>query len=179
MKMFAAVAVAMLSSIPTFAQNHASCKAFFQVLQADAGMPGLHTGLNRKQKSWWDNKGQRRYPDLCLDGSIMSGDKPRFLVIWSNSKSIGEGSLAPNEVYGQTANALRATAPTVKIYQRTYNWTSVTVVNVQYDGTLLLPAVYYLKDNFPYEVVRPGSVKVLDSALRYLSQERVFLANPH
>ena len=53
MKIFVLVALAMLASIPTLAQNQASCKAFFQVLRADAGTPGLHAGLDPRQKRWW------------------------------------------------------------------------------------------------------------------------------
>ena len=178
MKIFAVVALAMLGSIPALAQDQASCKAFFQVLRADAGTPGLRTGLDRAQKKWWESKGQKKYPGLCLNGSVMSGDKPRFLVIWSKSKSIGQASLPPNEVYGQTASALQATAPTARIYQPRWDLASVTIVNVLYDGSLLLPPVYFEADQHSW-VVLPDSPKVLDAALKYLSQERVFLSNPN
>ena len=67
------VVLATLVSFPALAQDQASCKAYFQVLQADAGMPGLHTGLNSAQKKWWDSNGQKKYPGLCLSGAIRSG----------------------------------------------------------------------------------------------------------
>ncbi len=114
MKSFVLVALAMLVSVPALAQDQASCKAFFQVLQANAGTPGLRTGLDRAQKKWWESSGQKKFPGLCLNGSVMSGDKPRYLVIWSKSKSIGQASVPPNEVYGQMASALQATRPHYK-----------------------------------------------------------------
>jgi hypothetical protein len=178
MKMLVLVALAMLGWVPSFAQNQASCKAFFQVLQAEAGSPGLRTGLDAAQKKWWEREGgQNKYPGLCLNGSVMSGDKPRYLVIWSKSQSIGQVSLPPDEVYGQTASALRATAPTARIYQPRWDLASVTIVNVLSDGSLLLPPVYYEADQHSC-VLLPDGPKVLDSALKYLSQERVFLSRP-
>ena len=143
-----------------------------------AGTPGLRIGLDPAQKKWWESKGQKKYPGLCLNGSVMSGDKPRYLVIWSKSKSIGQGSLPPNEVYGQTASALQATAPTSRIYQPRWDLASVTIVNVLSDGSLLLPPVYFEADQHSW-VLLPDSPKVLDAALKYLSQERVFLSNPN
>ena len=65
----------------------------------------------RRRKNGGTSNGQKKYPGLCLNGSVMSGDKPRYLVIWSKSNSIGQASLASNEVFGQTASALQATAP--------------------------------------------------------------------
>ena len=183
MKICVLVALAMFGSIPALAQDQASCKAFFQVLQADAGTPGLRTGLDPAQKKWWESKGQKKYPGLCLNGSEQSGEKPRFLVIWSKSKSIGPVSLPANEVYGQTAGALRSTAPTARIYKPYWKYASVTVVNVLPDGSLLLPPVYFNALHggfldFPYVFRRPDSPMVLDAALKYLSYERVFLSNP-
>jgi len=178
MKHFVLVALAMLGSIPALAQDRPSCKAFFQVLRADAGTPGLRTGLDPAQKKWWESKGQNKYPALCLNGSVTSGGKPRYLVIWSKSKSIGQASLAPNEVYGQTASALQATAPTVRIYQPRWDLASVTIVNVLADGKLMLPPIYFEADQHVW-VLRPDSPKVLDAALKYLSQERAFLSEPN
>lgn len=177
MKICVFVAVAMLGSIPAFAQNQASCKAFFQVLQADSGMPGLRTGLNPAQKSWWENTGQKKYPGLCLDGSVMLTDKPRYLVIWSKSKSTGQSSVPANEVYGQMVSALQATDTTTRIYQPRWDKASVTVVNVQHDGSLMLPSVYFETDDHRW-VLFPDTTKVLQAAVKYLWQERVFLANP-
>jgi hypothetical protein len=99
-------------------------------------------------------------------------------VIWSKSKSIGQASLPPTEVYGQTASALQTTAPATRIYQPRWDLASVTIVNVLYDGSLLLPPVYFEADQHSWVLV-PDSPKVLEGALQYLSQERVFLANPN
>lgn len=175
MKICVLVAVAILGCIPAVAQDQASCKAFFQVLRADAGEPGLSTGMDSAQKKWWEDKGQKKYPGLCLTGSVMSGDKPRYFVIWSKSKSIGKATLPAKEVYGQTASALQATAPTMRIYQPRWDQASVTIVNVSYDGSLVLPPVYFEADDHAW-VVRPDSRKVLESALKFLSQEQVLLA---
>jgi hypothetical protein len=178
MRIFALVALAMLRSNPALAQDQASCKAFFQVLRADAGTPGLRTGLDPAQKRWWQSKGQKKYPALCLNGSATSGDKPRYLVIWSKSKSIGQASLPPNEVYGQTASVLQGTAPTARIYQPRWDLASVTIVNVLHDGNLMLPPIYFEADQHAW-VLLPDSPKVLEAALKYLSQERVFLSGPN
>jgi hypothetical protein len=177
MKGFLLVALAMLGPIPALAQDQASCKAFFQVLRADRGSPGLRTGLDTAQKRWWNSKGQKDYPGLCLNGSVTSGDRPRYLVIWSKSKTIGSASLPPNEVYGQTTSALQATAPTDRIYQPRWDLASVTIVNVLYDGKLMLPPVYFETAQHAW-VLWPDSPKVLEGALKYLSQERVFLSQP-
>jgi len=188
MKILVLVFLAMLGSIPALAQQQVSCKAYFQVLRAEAGTPGLRAGLDPAQKRWWESKGQKKYPALCLNGSVMSGDKPRFLVIWSKSKSIGQSSAPANEVYGQMTTVLQATAPTARIYQPRWDLASVTVVNVLNDGSLLLPAVYFEADDRavgaltgagPVNSLRPGSTKVLQAALKYLWQERVFLSNPN
>jgi hypothetical protein len=177
MKFFALVALTVLGSIPAMAQDQASCKAYFQVLRAVAGTPGLAAGLDSSQKTWWENTGKKKYPGLCLDGSLMAADKPRYLVIWSKSKTMGQSSLPPNEVYGQTPNALQSTAVTTKIYQSRWDQASVTVVNVQYDGSLMMPPVYFETDSHVW-ILAPSSRKVLEGALQYLSQERVFLIKP-
>ena len=175
MKIFVLTILTVLGAVPAFAQERASCKAFFELLRADEGTPGLRVGLNAAQKKWWDNKGQKKYPGLCLDGSVMSGDKPRFLVIWSKSKTIGRSSIPANDIFGQMASALQATAPSARIYQPRWDQASVTVVNVLYDGSLMLPPVYFEADQHSW-VFFPDSPKVLDGALKYLFQERVFLA---
>jgi hypothetical protein len=174
MKAFVLVAAAMLGSLPALAQDQPSCKAYFQVMRADAGMPGLRAGLDSAQKRWWESKGQKKFAGLCLSGSEMSGDKPRFLVIWSKSKTIGQSTLAPNEVYGQPASALQATAPSARIYQPSWDQASVTIVNVLYDGSLMLPPVYFETDQHVWVFV-PSSRKVLEAAVQYIFQERVFL----
>jgi hypothetical protein len=182
------VVLAMLGSLPALAQDQASCKAYFQVLRAEEGMPGLRTGLDSAQKKWWESRGQKQYPGLCLNGAVTSGDKPRYLVIWSKSKAIGQTSPPPAEVYGQTAMALQATAPMTRIYQPRWDLASVTVINVLNDGSLLLPPVYFEADNRaigaftgagPINSLNPGSRKVLKAALDYLFQERVFLSKPN
>jgi hypothetical protein len=188
MKLSVLVVLSMLGSLPALAQDQSSCKAFFQVLRADEGTPGLHAGLDSAQKQWWEKNGQKKYPGLCLNGAVMSGDKPRYLVIWSRSKSIGEASLVSNEAYGEKAMALQATAPTTRIYQSRWDLASVTILNVLDDGSLMLPAVYFEADDRlvgaftgagPLNALHPGSAKVLKAAADYLFQERVFLPNPN
>jgi hypothetical protein len=181
MKIFALVVLTILGSIPALAQDQASCKAYFQVLSADSGTPGLRVGMDSGQKRWWENTGKKKYPALCLEGSVTSADKPRYLVIWSKSKSVGQASVPANEVYGQTSGALQATVPTTpstRIYQARWDKASVTIVDVLYDGNLMLPPVYFEADDHVW-VFWPDSRKVLEAAVKYLSQERVFLSEAH
>jgi hypothetical protein len=177
MKIFAVAAVALLGAFPALAQDQSSCKAFFQVLQADSGSPGLRAGLNSAQKRWWEDKGQKQYPGLCLSGSVTSDEKPRYLVIWSRSKKVGQGAVAANDVYGQSYTALQATAPMTRIYQSRWDQAAVTIVNVQYDGSLMLPPVYFETDDHTW-ILFPDSLKVLQAAVKYLSQEQAFLSKP-
>ena len=184
MKICVLAVAAMLVSLPALAQDQqASCKAYFQVLRAEAGSPGLRVGMDSGQKRWWDDIGQKKYPGLCLNGSITSGDKPRYLVIWSKSKTIGQASLPSGEVYGQTGSALQTTAPAMRIYQPRWDLASVTIVNVLYDNSLLLPPVYFEADDRligaltgagPVTALHPGSRRVLEAAVKYLAQEWVF-----
>jgi hypothetical protein len=174
MKYAILVAIAMLAPLGAFAQDDASCKAYFQVLRAQSGTPGLRVGMDSRQKSWWENTGRKKYPDLCLNGSVNSGDKPRYLVIWSKSKSIGRSTVAPNEVYAERSNALQRTAPKEWIYQPRWNIASLTILNVSYDGGLELPPVYLTPGNLTLRVLWPNSVKVLEAAVKYLDQEPVF-----
>jgi hypothetical protein len=186
MKLSLLVGVAALAALPALAQDQASCKGYFQVLRADKEMPGRVSGLDAAQKKWWDSH-QKKYPGLCLSGAVASGDKPRFLVIWSKSVTVGQTSQGPSDVYGQMAAALAATAPTTKIYQKRWDLASVTVINVEGDGSLLSPPVYFEADDReigaltgagPLNSFHPGSAKVLKAALDYVFQERVFLSNP-
>jgi hypothetical protein len=174
MKSFVLAALALLASMPALAQDQSSCKAFFQVLQAEEGSPGLRPGLNSAQKRWWEDKGQKKYPGLCFSGAVTSGDKPRYLVIWSKSKKVGSATLAPTDGYGQTGNTLQATAPATKIYTPRWDQAAVTIINVQYDGSLMLPPVYYESDDHAW-ILFPDSVRVLKDAVKYLFQEQVFL----
>ena len=186
MKIYVIAAIAIFASLPALAQDQGSCKAYFQVLRADAGTPGLRVGLDSGQKRWWDNQGQKKYPGLCLNGSITSSDKPRYIVIWSHSKTIGQTSVPPAEVYGQTSIALQATAPAARIYQPRWDLASVTVINLLSDNSLLLPPVYFEADDRligaftgagPVTAMHLGSRKVLEAAVKYLAQEQVFCQN--
>ena len=174
MKRVVLVAVAILGSMPAGALGQTSCQVYFQLLRADSGSPGLNVGLDSPQRKWWDSKGQKKYPGLCVNGSVTSGDKPRYVLIWSKSNSIGQGSLPSHDVYGQTASALRATAPHDRIYQRRWDQAAVTVVTVRGDGTLMLPPVYFETDDHVW-IVWPSSTKVLQGCLGYLKRELVFL----
>jgi hypothetical protein len=178
MKNFVLVALVMvLGSVSALAQDQASCKAYFQVLRAESGTPGLSAGLDAGQKRWWENVGKKKYSGLCLTGSVMSAERPRYLIIWSKSKSIGQSSVPPNEVYGQQPAALQATAPTTRIYQPRWDKASVRVVNVQYDGSMMLPPVYFETDDHAWVLV-PDSRRVFEAAVKYLWQEQVFVVVP-
>jgi len=160
-------------AIPAFGQDQAACKAFFQVVRARSDSPGLQVGMEAHEKRWWETEGQKKYPGLCLDGSINSGNKPRYLVIWSKSKSIGQSSLAPNEIFGEPASALIAAAPQAWIYKPRWNVASVTVAYVLYDGTLEVPPIYFASGDRTAWFF-PANGKVLKDAVRFLSQEPVF-----
>ena|ERR1700683_582076 len=140
---FFPILLALVLSGPALGQNSTSCKAFFQVLRADTQFPAhLRTGMSGAQQSWWEREGQRKYPGLCLDGSVITGDKPRYLVILSRSGSIDESALEPGEVYGQSASALRATASKHWIYEPRFDMASISVLSVSYDGSLDEPPVH-------------------------------------
>jgi hypothetical protein len=169
----AVVAMALLGSIPACGQDQTSCKAFFQVVHADQRSPGLSPGMNSSQKRWWESEGQKKYPGLCLTGSVTSGDKPRYLLIWSKSQSIGPASVAPNEVYGQTTSALEATAPKDWIYLPRWNVTSITIGYVLYDGRLDMPPVYFTASDHSGWFF-PNERKAFEAAVKFLSQEPAF-----
>jgi hypothetical protein len=174
MKYAVVIALAMLAPLGAFAQDDASCKAYFQVLRAQSGTPGLRVGMDSGQKRWWEDAGRKKYPGLCLNGSVNSGDKPRYLVIWSKSKKTGRSTVAPNEVYAEKSNALQRTAPKEWIYQPRWDIASLTILNVAYDGALELPPVYLAPGKLTLRVLWPNSVKVLEAAVKYLEQEPVF-----
>src|SRR5579863_248338 len=178
MKVFVLLAVAMSAGFPALAQDQSSCKAYFQVLRGESGTPGLRVGMDSGQKRWWESTGQKKYPGLCLNGAEMSGDKPRYLVIWSKAKTIGQTSPEPKDVYGQSASSLQATAPSTKIYQSRWDQAAVTVINVTGDSNLMLPPVYFETDQHVWILV-PSSRKVLEGALKYLAQEPVFMTKSY
>ncbi|MGA3294437.1 MAG: hypothetical protein ABSE45_10705 [Candidatus Acidiferrales bacterium] len=173
MKPTVVVALVMLGlSIPAFGQDKTSCKAFFQVVRADTQTPeGLHTGMDGAQQKWWENEGQKEYPGLCLNGSVSTGDKPRYLVILSKSGSIDGAAVAPGEVYGQTARVIQSAAPKEWIYRPRWNMASISVLYVSYDGNLDQPPVHMQAGDRSYGWFRPNSTKVLKVAVKYLSQE--------
>jgi len=173
MKFAVALALAITGSIPAFGQDQTSCKAFFQVVRANSGSPGLRTGMDPGEKKWWESEGQKKYPGLCLNGSVIAGDKPRYLLIWSKSKSIGPASVASNEVYGQTTTGLQATAPEAWIYQPRWNVTSITIAYVMYDGRLDIPPVHFAAGDRSGWIF-PNHRKALEAAVKYLAQEPVF-----
>jgi hypothetical protein len=174
MKSLAVIGLAMLGTIPVLAQDQAGCKIYFQVLRGEPGAPGLHAELDSRQKGWWENEGKKKYAGLCLSGADMSGEKPRFIVIWSNSKTIGQSSVPGSEIYGQQPATLQATSPAARIYQPRWDKAQVTVINVKPDGTLLLPPVYFETDSHSW-IFAPDSRKVLEAIVKYLRQEQVFV----
>jgi len=173
MKFTVVVALALLGSIPTFGQDQASCKAFFQVVHAQEGSPGLSPGMSSGEKKWWESEGQKKYPGLCLNGSVTSADKPRYLLIWSKSKSFGQASVPPGEIYGQTASALQAMAPKEWIYQPRWNVTGITIAYVLYDGRVDIPPVHFAAGDHSTWFF-PNHRKALEDAVKFLAQEPVF-----
>jgi hypothetical protein len=167
------IGLALLASIPAPAQDQSQCKAYFQVVRAREGSPGLTAGMDSSEKSWWDSEGQKKYPGLCLNGSVTAGDKPRYLLIWSKSKSIGQASVPPSEMFGQTSAAIQATAPKEWIYQPRWNVATVTIAYVLYDGSLDEPPVHFSSNDRAGWFV-PDNRKVLRDAVKYLAQEPVF-----
>ena len=173
MKLTAVVALVMLwLSIPSFGQDKTSCRAFFQVVRADTQTPeGLRPGMDEAQKKWWENKGQKEYPELCLNGSVSNADKPRYLLIWSKSGLIEKTAVAPGEVYGQTASAIQSAAPKEWVYRPRWDEASISIVSVSYEGDIDLPAVHIAAGDRAYGWFWPDSPKVLEVALKYLAQE--------
>ena len=175
MKRFSPLLVfALFASMPAIAQDQAGCKAYFQVLRGESGTPGLRTGPDTGQKRWWENEGKKKYAGLCLGGADVSGEKPRFLVIWSTSKTLGQSSVPPNEIYGQQSAALQSTATTTRIYQPRWDKATVTVINVQTDGGLMLPPVYFQTDDHSW-IFFPDSRRVFESVVKYLYYEQAFV----
>ncbi|HXW61780.1 MAG TPA: hypothetical protein VEJ45_04215 [Candidatus Acidoferrales bacterium] len=178
MKFTLVVGAAILALIPTFGQDQTSCKAFFQVVRAHPGSPGLVAGMDTSEKKWWESEGEKKYPGLCLNGSVTSGDKPRYLLIWSKSKSMGQASLASNEIFGQTPTVLEATAPREWIYQPRWNVASVTIAYVLYDGRLDIPPVHFTAGDRRAWVF-PDDRKALEAAVKFLAQEPPFSPTVH
>jgi hypothetical protein len=170
MKISAVLAFVLLASIPGFAQTKPACQAYFQVVQMDRRIPGgLVTGMNAEQKEWWEKKGQKKYPELCWNGSILSADKPRYVLLWSSEAPGGpvhipKGSAAEQptgaDTYGQPAGAIKGAAATNgrPLLQRT-----VLIVNVSSPGE---PALELTKD---WWFFRSHSQRVLEQALRFLT----------
>jgi len=166
-------AFALLAAIPAHTQEQSACKAYFQVVHATEGSPGLSVGMNSGDKSWWESEGQKKYPGLCLDGSVTAGDKPRYLLIWTKSKSFGQASVPSNEVFREPASALETTAPKEWIYQPRWNVTGLTIAYVLYDGTIDVPPVHFVAfDKTGW--IFPHNRRPLEEAVRFLSQEPVF-----
>jgi len=142
------------------------------VVRADTQTPeGLRTGMDKAQRKWWEDKGQKEYPGLCLDGSVTTADKPRYLVIWSKPGSIEKAAVAPGEVYGQTASAIQSTAPKESIYHPNWNTASISIASISYQGNLVLPPIHITAGGRADEWFPPDSPKVLKVALQYLSYE--------
>jgi hypothetical protein len=175
MKLTAVVALILLGlSIPAMGQENTSCDAFFQVLQADTqSSENLRTGMDEAQKKWWDNEGQKEYPKLCLNGSVRTGDKPRYLVIWSKPESIGQAGVAPGEVYGQTLSAIQSTAAKEQIYRPLRTRASISIVSLLANGNLDPAPVRITTEERShwFSMHSMDSSKVLNFALQYLAQD--------
>jgi hypothetical protein len=126
--------------------------------------------MDEAQKKWWDNEGQKEYQELCLDGSVTSEDKPRYLVLWSKPGWIREAPVTPAEVYGQTANAMQSMATKDLIYGPRWDRASVAIVSVSHEGNRVLTPVY-TTTNDRVLLFFPDSPGVLRFALQYLKFE--------
>jgi hypothetical protein len=173
MKCTVVVAVLLVGlSMPVSAQDKTSCKLFFQVLRADARTPQhLRLGLDGAQKRWWESEGQKKYPGLCLDGTVTAGDKPRYLVILSKPGSVDETAVAPGDVYGETASVIQSAAPKEWIYRPRWDMGSISILSISWDGTLDQPPVHFEQGNRRGGWFWPDSPRVLKVAVKYLSQE--------
>lgn len=170
MKITAVLAFVVLASVPDFAQTKSPCQAYFQVVQIDKRIPGgIVTGMNAEQKKWWQKKGQKKYPELCWNGSILSADKPRYLLLWSSEAPGGpvpipRGRVAEQptgaDTYGQTASAIKAAATgnDRPLLQRT-----ILIVDVSSQGE---PPIELIKDRWFF---RSYSQRVLEQALKFLT----------
>jgi len=169
MKNDAVLAFVLLASVPGFAQTKPACQAYFQVVQMDRRIPGgMVTGMNAEQKKWWEEKGQKKYPELCWNGSIVTADKPRYLLVWSSERPGGpvpipRGAAAEQptgaDTYGQSASAIKGAAATNSpLLQRT-----ILIVNVSFPEE---PPIELTKD---WWFFRSHSQRVLEQALRFLT----------
>jgi hypothetical protein len=151
MKITSAVAVLILGlALPALGQDKTSCKAFFQVLRADTQTPeNLRAGMDAAQKKWWESQGQKKYSGLCLNGSVSTGEKPRYLVIWARSGSIHQTAVATGEVYGQKLILLQGTAPKEWIYRPRWDTASLSILNVAYESNLEIPHIH-MAAGWPY-----------------------------
>lgn len=178
MKLTIVVALAVIAlSMPAFGQDTAACKAFFQVVVADTQAPqNIRVGMDGADKRWWDSEGQKKYPGLCLNGSVSAGDKPRYVVILSKRGSIHSSAVNPSEVFGQSAADIQNAAPKEWIYKPRWNFASISVLYVWYDGKIDPPPVHMQAGDRSGGWFWPSSTKVIKIAMQYLSQEPPFVS---
>lgn len=188
MKYAVMFALVMLTSTQAVAEGQTTCKAYFQVVEQEGG--NLRAGMDGAQKKWWENKGHKKYPDLCWDGSVTSHDKPRYLVIWSKSASSDEhakfsksdgaktarqpAAEVVSNAYGQGPQAIENTAPTAWLYKARRGMAQVSLATISYDGKMELPPVWVPVHDHPFWWPWAESPKILDGAIKYLAQESVF-----
>jgi hypothetical protein len=189
---FGLITILADSSLPGLAQDKSACQAYFQVVQRDARIAGgFIAGGNEAQKKWWEKQGKKNYPGLCWDGSVLSVDKPRYLLIWlaeNHSELVpttsSETSTQPvtgtvTDTYGQPAGSIEGTATTRTTSHgfAEKNWTtvSISIVKISPEGTLELPAIYFktvgasfLESQSPIRWSSDGQ-KALEGALKFLS----------
>jgi hypothetical protein len=179
MRLTASLGLAILAlSIPALGQDQTSCKAFFQVVRADTLTPeDLRVGMDGAQKRWWDSEGQKKYPGLCLNGSVSTGDKPRYLVVLSKSGAIDHSAVTPSEIFGQSPADIRGAASKEWIYKPRWNFASISILYVLYDGKIDPPPVHMQAGDRSWGWFWPNSTKVVRVAMKYLSQEPPFVNN--
>lgn len=178
---FALIPLLLLFPVLSGFAQESPCRAYFQVLREDGRTQGSFSeGMTPSQKKWWESKGQKKYPGLCLAGSVSAPAKPHYLVIWSGAGS-GEydkpldkdpagqrsASIDSSQAYGQSAATIETTVPTAWIYKRRWNWAPAWIVSFEYDGTVQVPPVYV--PTHAYFWSPSAGQKVLDDTLKFLT----------
>ena len=180
---------------PSAEAPRAACQAYFQVVQVDARIAGgFIAGGNEAQRKWWEKKGRRKYPGMCWDGSVLTAEKPRYVLIWvseSHSKLVdvptSETSEQPvtgtvTDTDGQTVGTISGTTTTTtirdQVLQRNWTTASISVLGVTPENKLEPSPVYfytagpgflqsYVNDRFGVNW-SSESQKALEAALKFL-----------
>ncbi len=169
------------------AQDKLACQAYFQVVQMDARIAGgFVAGGNEAQKKWWEKKGQKRYSGLCWNGSVLSGDKPRYLLFWvsenhSQLEEVPTSQSVSGTVTGTDGNTgtFGGEVDGTKLVQEHWTTASISVLRVSPEGKVELPAIYFhtagpsVLERYAAAGWRwsSDSQKALEAALKFLSEK--------